>query len=75
MDAEDGFHRLYKVRLIISHFKSKCLTNFSPSQNISVDEGMAAFWGWLSFRQYMPAKPTKYGIALCKVDCFTRYHS
>ena len=31
-------------------------------KNISVDEGMVAFRVRLSFRQYMPAKPTKYGI-------------
>ena len=33
-----------------------------PGKNISVDEGMIGFKGRLSFRQYMPAKPTKYGI-------------
>ena len=43
--GEDGFDRLYKVSPIISHVKSKCLTNFSHSQNISVDEGFSCFSG------------------------------
>ena len=29
---------------------------------MSIDEGMIAYKGHLSFRQLMPAKPTKYGI-------------
>ena len=29
---------------------------------MSIDEGMIAYKGRLSFRQFMPAKPTKYGI-------------
>lgn len=35
-----------------------------PPKNLSVDEGMIASKGRLSFRQHMPAKPTKYGIKL-----------
>ena len=29
---------------------------------MSIDKGMIAYKGRLSFRQFMPAKPTKYGI-------------
>ena len=39
-----------------------CQTKFKPIKNLSVDEGMIGFRERLSFRQYMPAKPTKYGI-------------
>ena len=35
---------------------------YLPGKNISIDEGMIAFKVRLSFRQYLPAKPTKYGI-------------
>ena len=52
----------YKVRPIFDYILNKWKTNFKPTKNISVDEGMIAFRGRLSFRQYMPAKPTKYGI-------------
>lgn len=57
-----GYDRLFKISPIISHVRSKCLQSFRPSQNISVDEGMIAYRGRISFRQYMPAKPTKHGI-------------
>ena len=35
---------------------------YSPHREVTVDEAMIAFRGRLSFRQYLPAKPTKYGI-------------
>ena len=36
---------------------------YVPSKNISIDKGMIK--GRLAFRQYTPAKPTKYGINVC----------
>ena len=57
-----GFDRLYKIRPIFNSILGNCQTKFKPTKNLSVDEGMIAFRGRLSFRQYMPAKPTKYGI-------------
>ena len=62
-----GYDRLFKVRPVIDYIRTKCETNFSPTKNLSVDEGMVAFKGRLSFRQYMPAKPTKYGIKVWMV--------
>ena len=60
--GEDGYDRLYKVRPILSHFNAKIQELYKPTKHISVDEGMIGFKGRLSFHQYMPAKPTKYGI-------------
>lgn len=57
-----NYDRLFQVRTVIDYVRGKCENNLNPSKNISVDEGMIAFRGRLSFRQYMPAKPTKYGI-------------
>lgn len=57
-----GFDRLYKIRPIFNSILGNCQTKFKPTKNLSVDEGMIGFKGRLSFRQYMPAKPTKYGI-------------
>ena len=59
-----GFDRLYKIRPIFNSILGNCQTKFKPTKNLSVDEGMIAFRGRLSFRQYMPAKPTKYGIKI-----------
>ena len=60
--GDRDYDRLYKVRTVLDYVRGKCEGNFMPSKNISVDEGMVGFRGRLSFRQYMPAKPTKYGI-------------
>ena len=60
--GDDGFDRLYKVRPILTHFNVKIQELYKPGKHISVDEGMIGFKGRLSFRQYMLAKPTKYGI-------------
>jgi hypothetical protein len=38
------------------------LDNYNPNKEQSIDEGMIAFKGRLSFKQYLPAKPTKFGI-------------
>ena len=37
---------------------------FQVSRDLRVDECMVAFKGRLSFKQYMPAKPTKWGIKI-----------
>ena len=57
-----GFDRLFKIRPIFNSVLGKCQSNFLPTKNLSVDEGMIGYRGRVSFRQYMPAKPNKYGI-------------
>ena len=54
--------RLYKVRPIIDYLLGTFQASYNPHQNISVDEGMIGFRGRISFRQYMPNKPQKYGF-------------
>ena len=36
--------------------------HFMPGKNQTINEGMIAFKGQLSYMQYMPAKPIKCGI-------------
>ena len=54
--------RIDKVKivldLLVANFK-KC---FAPERNLSVDETMVGFKGRFGPKQYMPDKPTKYGI-------------
>jgi hypothetical protein len=38
------------------------LDNYKPNEEQSIDEGMIAFKGRLSLKQYLPAKPSKFGI-------------
>ena len=57
-----NFGCLYKVHTIVNYALNKFRSNLKPSKSISVDEGMIAFRGRLSFQQFMPAERTKYGI-------------
>lgn len=57
-----NYDKLYLVRPVLEHVNQKCLENYNPPRDQSVDEAMVAYRGRLSFRQYLPAKPTKYGI-------------
>ena len=59
----DNYDRLFKVGPILDNILEKIQNIFEPSKNLSIDEGMIAFKGRLSFRQYMPAKPTKSLVA------------
>ena len=60
--GEENFDRLYKCRPALTSILRNAQRWYSPKKNISIDEVMIAFKGRLSFRQYLPAKPTKYGI-------------
>lgn len=54
--------KLFKVRWLYELVKNRCITSYSPSANLAVDEAMIGFKGRIGFKQYMPAKPTKWGI-------------
>ena len=57
--GEAGFDRLYKIRPLLDQtFK----TSYTPSQYISIDESMISYKGRLSFLQYLPKKPHKWGL-------------
>lgn len=57
-----GRDKIYHVRPVHDAVLDRCLTTYNAHQNVSIDEAMIKFRGRLAFRQYMPAKPTKYGI-------------
>ena len=60
--AHPDHDKLYLVRPVLDAVLDTCIRNYNPHQNPSIDEAMVKFRGCLSFRQYLPAKPTKYGI-------------
>ncbi len=57
-----GYDRLYKVRPVIECLQENFKEFNQPSREQAIDEGMIAFTGKLSFKQYLPAKPIKRGI-------------
>ena len=63
--GQDGCDPLFKIRAIFDHIRKVC-QSVEPTEHQSVDEMMIPFKGRLSFKQYMPKKPTKWGI---KVFC------
>eukprot|EP00112_Aurelia_sp_Birch-Aquarium-sp1_P011536 Seg2424.5 transcript_id=Seg2424.5/GoldUCD/mRNA.D3Y31 product="PiggyBac transposable element-derived protein 4" protein_id=Seg2424.5/GoldUCD/D3Y31 len=56
------FDKLFLVRPVLDIVRTRCLINYNPHRECAVGEVMVSFRGRLDFRQYLPAKPTKYGI-------------
>jgi hypothetical protein len=62
MDAPPGCpDKFFKVRPLIETIRKQCMLK-PVEENVSVDEQMIPFKGILSIRQYMPKKPSKWGI-------------
>lgn len=56
--------KLWKVRPVYDKVLKNCQEKYNPHCEISVDEAMVGFNGRLGFKQYMPLKPTKFGIKI-----------
>ncbi|XP_041455728.1 piggyBac transposable element-derived protein 4-like [Lytechinus variegatus] len=66
--------KVHKVSNFIKTLQRNFPLMFVPGQSLSVDEAMIKFNGRLSWKQYMPPKPTKWGIKLwCLCDSVTGY--
>eukprot|EP00117_Sycon_ciliatum_P024901 scpid99466/ scgid20786/ PiggyBac transposable element-derived protein 4 len=60
------------MQLILDRFR--CV--YYPSKNLAIDEQMIGFKGRLTFKQYLPNKPTKWGIkAFVMAESTTSYVS
>lgn len=62
--GEDGYDPIYKVRPLIEHFSVVFPCFYQPSQHLAVDEMMVGTCCHISFLQYLPNKPTKFGIKI-----------
>ena len=60
--TEDRNDLLCKVRPLVTRLERGFAEAYTPGKNITVDEGLVKFNGRLSFKQYMPMKPDKFGI-------------
>ncbi|XP_069701433.1 piggyBac transposable element-derived protein 4-like [Periplaneta americana] len=68
--------KLAAVREIFTIFVNNCKTHYSLGQSVTVDEQLLAFRGRCGFRQYIPSKPSKYGIKIfCLSDAKMFYTS
>ena len=59
--------KLYLVRPVLDAILRQIEDNYVPYRDLSVDEAMIAFGRHLSFRQYLPAKLTKYGVKVWEI--------
>ena len=62
--GEDGYDPLYKVRPLLDHLAGVLPVYYQPTQQLSIDEMMVGTRCRVAFLQYMPKKPTKFGIKI-----------
>ena len=60
--GQPGYDKLYKVRPLLDTVVRNFQSCYSLTENLSIDESMVGFKGWLAFLQYMPKKPQKWGM-------------
>ena len=60
--GQPGHDRLFKVRRLLDLLIPKFESEYTIHQECTIDEAMIPFKGRLSFKQYMKAKPMKWGI-------------
>ncbi|XP_069680912.1 piggyBac transposable element-derived protein 4-like [Periplaneta americana] len=56
--------KLAAIRTILDQFVANCKNSYNVSDFVTVDEKLQAFRGRCSFLQYLPNKPTRYGIKI-----------
>ena len=72
--GERGHDPLFKLRPFLTHLINNFKASYTLNREVSVDESMIGFKGRLNFIQYMPKKPTKWGIkAYVLSDAHTGY--
>ncbi|XP_021362256.1 piggyBac transposable element-derived protein 4-like [Mizuhopecten yessoensis] len=60
--GQAGHDKLHHVRPVLNTIQDTIAAQYTVHQNCAIDEAMIAYKGRLSFKQYMPAKPVKFGI-------------
>ena len=56
--------RAAPVQYIVEKFNERMSQIYTPSEHLTTDEMLVEFHGRVSFRQYIPSKPGKFGLKL-----------
>ena len=74
--GQPGHNPLYKIRPFMDALIQNFQHTYIPGRELFLDESMIGFKGRLGFVQYMPKKPTKWGLkAFVLADGVTGYGS
>lgn len=60
--GEAGYDAIFKLRPFLEPLLRNFEKMYKPKRELSIDESMIGFKGRLSFLQYLPKKPTKWGM-------------
>ena len=60
--GEPGYDAIFKLRPFLDPLLRHFQAMYRPARELSIDESMIGFKGRLSFLQYLPKKPTKWGM-------------
>ena len=72
--GQPGYDPLFKLRPFLEPLIANFQKSYTPHRELSVDEAMVGFKGRLSFIQYLPKKPTKWGMkSFVLADSVTGY--
>lgn len=67
-------NKLNKIKSFYSHVKKNWNKYLSPGTFLTIDEGVAPFLGVSKYKQYMPAKPKRWGLKVYMLsDSITHY--
>ena len=69
--GDEGFDPLHKIRPIYDVLSSRFRTIYTPKEHICIDEAMVPWKGRLTFKQFIPNKPNRFGVKLymlCESD-------
>ena len=61
-DQRKDIDKLAPIRGVYERFVTSCKDNYTPGIDCTVDESLLGFRGRCAFKQYIPNKPSKYGI-------------
>lgn len=72
--GERGYNPLFKIQKLLDEIVPTFRECYVPGKNLAIDESMVRFKGRIHLKQYMPAKPIKWGFKIFVLaDSATHY--